>query len=246
MSLLLIDMGNSYLKWTLASDAGDVSKVNSIPLGSVSEYSWDSCERPARILVSCVSSPNHKQALIASIKNKWQRVPQFLSSPAQGVGVSNAYSEPSRLGSDRWAAMVAAYHIAQMAVLVVDAGTALTVDAIDAKGTHLGGLISPGLQLSRSILDTGTQINIDYAQMDTSNRFFGTSTEAGIIAGTTYAADGLIERAFNELSAITDSGETRCILTGGDAVQLEKTLQCPCALEPALVLKGLALIATAS
>jgi type III pantothenate kinase len=212
----------------------------------LSEKAWDACDRPEKIYVSCVSSPQYKQQLISYFETKWQLTPDFLISPANGFGITNAYPEPSRLGSDRWAAMVAAYNESQSAVLVVDAGTALTIDAIDAQGKHLGGLIYPGLSLTHNMLETGTQMDFDLNEMELKDSdFFQNSTEKGIYSGTTQGMASLIDRAYRELMTINHSAEPVCYLTGGDAEQIKNTLQCSCQLEPVLVLKGLALIASA-
>jgi type III pantothenate kinase len=202
--------------------------------------------RPERIFVSCVSSQQDKQAFINFAQLKWQHTPEFLVSPAKGSGIINAYAEPSRLGSDRWAAMVAAYHATRAAVLVVDAGTALTIDAIDDQGQHRGGLIFPGLNLSLNLLEIGTQIEFTSdLTISGKDMFFGRSTETGIVSGARHAIGSLIDRAYNQLAVMNQSGAPVCHLTGGDAVQIKDALQCKCTLDPALVLKGLALIAIA-
>ena len=244
MSYLLIDDGNSRLKWAMASSAGELSQVQLATVNSKLETNWDDCEKPDAILISSVGSEQHKQNLIDLFENKWHIVPAFVTSPAKDFGVVNAYREPTRLGSDRWAAMIAAYQIEQSAVLVVDAGTALTIDAIDDNGRHLGGLISPGLSLSRRTLASDT--NMEFGAVDkTSSSLFASSTEQGIAGGTHYALSSLVEHAYRnfeeQLGAATN--KPRCYLTGGDAEKIKETLECPYTHEPLLVLKGLALIA---
>lgn len=246
MSILLIDVGNSYLKWAMASKNGELSQVHSISTDSSLDKVWEDCAQPERIVISSVSSDQHEQTLIDTFKQQWQLSPEFLLSPTKGFGISNAYKEPASLGSDRWAAMLAAYHDVGSAVLVVDAGTALTIDAIDDQGQHLGGLIVPGLALSRKVLVTNTQMDLDVINSnEMAHDFFGCSTEQGIVSGSYHAASSLIDQAYTRLSALKTSDKPVCYLTGGDAVQLKEKLQCPHVLEPDLVLKGLALIATA-
>lgn len=250
MSLLLIDVGNSYLKWAMASASGELLQVHNMPTDSDLDNVWSDCAKPERILVSSVSSQQHRQTLLGVFNKLWGMSPAFLVSPAKGLGVTNAYKEPESLGSDRWAAMVAAFHATGSAistgVLVVDAGTALTIDAIDGQGQHLGGLIAPGLALSRKVLAAGTQMNLDELNSyPITFNFFGGSTEQCITTGTSHAASNLIEQAFTQLSLLNTSKKPVCYLTGGDAVRLQDKLQCPYHYEPDLVLKGLALIATA-
>ena len=251
MSFLLIDDGNSRLKWATATTTGELLQVHIASPDSKIEANWDECEMPERILISSVGSEQHKQKLNDIFEKKWQMVPEFISSPSKGLGLTNTYKEPERLGSDRWAAMVAVYHAVQSAALVVDAGTALTIDAIDGQGRHLGGLIHPGLVLSRKALLSGTNMKLETINTDVSGpELFGKSTEQGIASGTHYALSSLIDRAYSQLSkrlmAAGSSEKPACYLTGGDAEQIKDTLQCPYVFEPSLVLKGLALIATAA
>ena len=245
MSYLLIDDGNSRLKWTIASTTGQLSVVKQIPSDSKLETVWDGSEKPGAIFISSVGSEKHKHDLINFFENKWRMSPSFISSPAKGFGVTNAYHQPERLGSDRWAAMIAAYHSTQSAVLVVDAGTALTIDAIDNRGQHLGGLISPGLGLSRTVLASGTNIDFDVADTISPN-LFSQTTEQAIASGSHYALSSLIDYAYRQLDEQFSNSASKptCYLTGGDAEQIKETLQCPYIYEPSLVLKGLALIAT--
>ena len=247
--MLTIDIGNSRLKWAMASATGEWSQVHTTAIDLSLETIWEQCEAPERILISSVGSVQHRQKLNDILEKKWQMAPEFVTSPSKGFGLSNAYKEPGRLGSDRWAAMIAAYHAVQSAVLVVDAGTALTIDAIDDQGQHLGGLIYPGLLLSRKSLLSGTNIEPEAINTEVNGAdLFGTSTEQGIAFGTLHALSSLIDRAYSQLSeqllAAGASSPPVCYLTGGDAEQIKDALQCAYVLEPSLVLKGLALIAT--
>ena len=255
MSFLLIDNGNSRLKWAMASTTGELLQVCTVAIDSTLDTRWDECEAPERIWVTSVGSEQHKQRLKDIFEKKWNMTAEFITSPSSGSGITNAYKEPGRLGSDRWAAMVAAYHAVQSAVLVVDAGTALTIDAVNDQGQHLGGLILPGFDLIQNALVTGTNINFDInpglsnSSMNSAD-FFGHSTEQGIASATQHALSGLIDCAFRQLGeqllAAESADKPACYLTGGDATQIKDTLQCPYVLEPSLVLKGLALIAAAT
>lgn len=249
MSYLLIDDGNSRLKWAMTSATGELSQVHIASVDLDLKSVGNECEIPERILISSVGSAQHKQKLNDVFEKKWQRVPEFLSSPAKGLGLINGYKEPERLGSDRWAAMVAAFHVSQSATLVVDVGTALTIDAIDAQGQHLGGLIYPGLALSQQTLLSATNMEAETINTEVNGPvFFGASTEQGIASGTHHALTSLIDRAYSQLSeqlsAAGSSVKPVGYLTGGDAEQIKDTLKFSYLFEPSLVLKGLALIAT--
>lgn len=250
MSDLLIDAGNSFLKWAMTSESGELQDIQVIPTESwSSEETWQKARRPERIWISCVASAMTREQLETTLEKYWQVSPNLVSSPAQGLGVTNGYDDPGTLGSDRWAAMVAAYNQAESAVLVVDAGTALTIDAIDEQGQHLGGMILPGLTMSRQALLDNTNIGLDEFKAENGGtEIFGTSTRQAICAGTLFSSASLIEFSLkqldNRLLATKASTRAKCYLTGGDAGKIKDTLQCTYVYEPNLVLKGLALIAT--
>lgn len=252
MSKLLIDAGNSYLKWAVTTASGELQNIQVVPTESwSSEATWENCKQPESIWISCVASQQTKELLETALEQTWQVLPTFVSSPAQGLGITNGYQDPATMGSDRWAAMVAAYSHAGSAVLVVDAGTALTIDAIDGQGQHLGGMILPGLAMSRQVLFENTNIELDVSEPEPGGaEIFGTSTRQAICAGTHFASSSLIEFTLKQLDnyllATKASIRASCYLTGGDAGKIKDTLQCSYVFEPNLVLKGLALIADAA
>src|SRR3546814_17254315 len=79
-----------------------------------------------------------------AVRSQLVQIPNFARSSAGWHGLRNAYREPERLGVDRWLAMIAAWHTHRGAACIANAGTALTVDVIDAQGQHLGGIIAAG------------------------------------------------------------------------------------------------------
>jgi type III pantothenate kinase len=151
---------------------------------------------------------------------------------AQAFGVVNAYQQPERLGVDRWLSLVAVWQQYQVSACIVDCGTAITVDLLDAHGRHQGGLISPGLMLMKESLGQGTAA---LSVSDASHVFgLADSTEAAIYSGTLMAAIGLIEHVL----AKHPSG-IRLILTGGDAELIAGQLDAVSTVDPDLVLRGL-------
>src|SRR5699024_1677202 len=96
---------------------------------------------------------------------------------AEGGGVKTKYRYPERLGADRWAAAVGAYAASKKAVCVVDCGSAITFDAVDSAGRHLGGLIVPGWNLMRSALHLGTA-DLPFAEADSVELFAMDTTDA--------------------------------------------------------------------
>ena len=156
--------------------------------------------------------------------------------------MTSHYRDPAQLGSDRWAALVAARHASPANQLVVNAGTALTVDALRADGVFAGGLIVPGPALMRRSLGAAT------AQLRLTDGIFEPfprSTPDAITTGSVQAAIGAIERMREAMTAAGFAPE-RIVLSGGGAPELEPHLPMPVTLNDNLVLDGIALIARAT
>jgi type III pantothenate kinase len=146
------------------------------------------------------------------------------------------------MGVDRWVAMVGAWNAWHRALVVVDAGTAVTIDAVDDDGQHLGGQIIPGVGLMASALGTATS---DIPVFDLADRssvrdieIFGDSTEAGVANGVFNAVTGAVERAISVLRSSAHDPVT--VLTGGDASAMLQALAEAPEYRPNLVLEGLA------
>ncbi|MDD5580252.1 MAG: type III pantothenate kinase [Methylobacter sp.] len=236
---LLVDIGNSRLKWGIASD-GHIITGQPLLHHQVSSHklieTWKKIAPPQRLAISCVST-SHLLALVSSTAVElWPDVEIIIpKSPAQAFGVHNYYEQPWKLGIDRWLALVAAKHHYPGPACISDCGTAITVDLIDAQGKHQGGLISPGLTLMRKSLVQGTDA-LQWSEMDYA---FGPAnfTEAAIYSGTLAAACGLIEHILT-----TQPENTQLILTGGDADRIAEQLAYKFIIDAALVLRGLLIV----
>ncbi|MCK7498150.1 MAG: type III pantothenate kinase [Comamonadaceae bacterium] len=160
-----------------------------------------------------------------------------ISSSAGAFGVINSYVPPERLGADRWAALVAARARGAGAMCVVDAGTALTIDALDAHGVFRGGVILPGVALQRAALAHGTE-SVGAAAM----AFGGClahDTAAAVAGGTLYGLAGAVDRVLDEQAQ--QLGEPATVLvTGGDGPRLLPLLRHAAEPVPDLVLHGVA------
>lgn len=233
---LLIDMGNSRLKWAFTT-AGRIltgaplanDRINRDELFRL----WKGVYRPRRIAVSCVSA-NRLLELVQSVARElWLDIEIILvRSQAQAFGVMNAYQQPEKLGVDRWLSLVAVWQQYHSAACIVDCGTAITVDLIDADGRHQGGLISPGLMLMKKSLGLGTEaLPVSEASHELA---LANYTEAAIYSGTLMAAIGLIEHVLAKQSA-----DLRLILTGGDAEFIAGQLDVTATVDSDLVLRGL-------
>ncbi len=161
----------------------------------------------------------------------------WLESASACCGVRNGYDHPTQLGADRWAGLIAARALSAEAAIVVLAGTATTIDLLDAEGVFRGGLILPGLTLMRRTLARNTS-----GLADVSGHFnmLPTNTNDAIASGALYATLGAIERM-----RVTQ-GATKCLLSGGAAADLLPHLAAPIHPINYLVLEGLLQVAKAS
>ena len=242
---LLIDMGNSRLKWAVTTGgqlmAGQFLVNNRLNRDELVRL-WKGLYHPRRIAISCVGA-NQLLELVQSVVNElWLDVEIILVKPqAQAFGVINAYPQPQKLGVDRWLALIAAWQKYHGPVCIVDCGTAITVDFIDAGGHHQGGLISPGLALMKKSLDRGTEALL-YNETDEIAGYCASEplamlanvTEAAIYNGTLIAAVGFIEHVLAKQPL-----PRQLILTGGDAALIASHLNVTSIIDPDLVLRGL-------
>jgi len=241
---LLVDLGNSRLKWCTEQD-GRLSPVNAIDYKHASglealRQSWSELAQPRDLAISSVAHGALAQDTIALAFALWPKVTLYQAqSAAYEYGVHNAYAEPTKLGVDRWLALLAAHRHYPGNVCVVDCGTAVTLDAVTADGQHLGGLICPGLNLMRNALAANTAnlpLKTYAPQAQLAN-----ATEPAIANGVLLAAAGMVALAAKQLT-----GNFRLLITGGDADLLVSALELPVTIDPDLVLKGLALVCRGS
>lgn len=240
MSALLLDIGNSRLKWSFYRD-GDLSPSahadyrDSGP-EDLCEQLWAAMVPPERVIAASVADTEWTRGLEDWMRSRWNRTVEWQRAAREQGGVRNAYEDPERLGVDRWLAMVGARTSGEP-VCIVDCGTAVTVDAVDAEGNHRGGLIAPGLGLLReSISRRATGIPELWT---TDGRPLGTDTATALGNGTLLMLAGFVDRAVDEVLAEIGDG-ARCLITGGDADALRPWLRREYRPDPDLVLRGLA------
>ncbi|NGP53351.1 type III pantothenate kinase, partial [Thioalkalivibrio sp. XN8] len=164
----------------------------------------------------------------------------FLRAQPEAGGVRCAYAVPARLGADRWAALLGARGLAPADCLVIDAGSALTIDALRADGRHLGGWILPGLAMMVGALEarTGDLAELRRVSALAPAAAFPADTGPAMTGGALLAAAGAVLRARERLGERVQ-GPVRLLLTGGDAPALAAELGAG-ELVPDLVLRGLA------
>lgn len=238
-SVLAIDAGNTRIKWGIHDGGGWIAS-GAVPTGEAATLAkaWESAPSVGSAIASNVAGPGIQAELSAAFARPGMAV-QFIQSRREQLGVVNGYRDPGQLGSDRWAALIAAHRAEPGDKLVVNVGTALTVDALTAEGRFLGGLIVPGPALMRRSLDRGTA---GLRQTEGAFDDLPRSTPDAITSGAVQACAGAIARMRDAMSA-RGSPPGRIILSGGAAAQVAPHLPLAFALHENLVLDGLLLIA---
>ena len=233
--MLLLDAGNSRIKWALVAGGQMVQQ------GAAGSTEWPllrqafaSLPQPHKILASNVAGEDAAQQLRAACA-AWDCPVEFIAAQPEQCGVRNGYEQPAQLGSDRWAALIAAWHHERAACLVVNCGTATTIDALSGSGEFLGGLILPGLDMMRRSLAAGTA---QLGKAEGSWREFPRNTRDAIASGAIQATVGAILRQH----ALLGVPGARCLMSGGAVDSVWLHLGLPQRRVDNLVLQGLHII----
>jgi type III pantothenate kinase len=242
---LLVDLGNTRLKWALwdgtALRAGGAVAHT---VGVTVDFAalWKDINAIDAVLVASVAGAAIEQALAGYVRERFGAEAAFLVSRACACGVRNAYPEPERLGIDRFLTLIAVHLDAHEATVIASCGTALTLDAVGAGGVHLGGLIAASPELALAALRGGT------AQLGTAAAGrtveIADNTADAMASGTWLAAAALLER-FVAQAAQQFGAAPALVLTGGGAARLAALLTLPHRIDAELVLRGLACVAEA-
>ncbi|MDR0576962.1 MAG: type III pantothenate kinase [Candidatus Accumulibacter sp.] len=229
--IVAVDAGNSRIKWGI-HDGSAWRAMGALPTEKASRLTEAAAGWPegADVVACCVAGPAVEAVVETAAAASGRRL-HWLRSTASAHGVRNAYEPPERLGADRWAAMIGARARTAGASLVVCAGTATTIDWLDADGLFHGGLILPGMRLMCAALSRHTA-QLPYAEGE--YRGEPRNTEDAIVSGCLHAQAGAIERMFAHAE-----GEAVCLLTGGAARRIAPCLNIPYRMEETLVLDGL-------
>ena len=244
---LLIDAGNTFFKWAKLT-GGTVGPSHSIVHHGVEPSDWQDVlaaikPAPRRVIVANVAGAAFAVRLKEFTRAQWQLDPEFPTASRSALGVTNAYARPSALGIDRWLAMLAAWHVAKAPLLCASAGTAFTIDLIDAGGVHRGGCIVPGARLMRESLNAQTSGVAAAAMLDPPAvvGVFGVNTAGAVQQGAWLALAALADRTVLALEQALAT-PARVFLTGGAAPQISALMTRPAEQIPDLVLRGLALV----
>jgi type III pantothenate kinase len=230
---LIIDAGNSRIKWAIADlsePALTLKNIDSAPtISDSANVKFSRLTAIAQghekliIVASNVAGANAAAKLTEALK---PHTIDFITSQVSAAGLINSYTDPASLGSDRFAALIATKQM-QLAdevgsALVVMAGTALTMDALTADGVFLGGTIMPGLSLMRTMLNANTaKLPLVAAGDDatTSTADFARDTVGAIKIGTAQALTGAIFSNARRLQKIVGAPIT-IVLSGGDTAAI--------------------------
>ena len=232
--MLCLDCGNTRLKWGVHQNG----KWQQTGVLNNDEISLLATRLPSgyktEIAIGCNVAGSERGADIEAALSMPVR---WIGSVESQCGVTNSYENPASLGTDRWAALVAAHTLHRGASLVVLAGTATTIDVLDAEGHFQGGLILPGLSMMANMLANGTA---GLALSNGEYRGVPRNTADAIASAAIHATIGAIERMFRMFPA---SSLAVCLLSGGAADILQAHLDLPWRRIDNLVLEGLARIA---
>jgi type III pantothenate kinase len=250
MSFLAIDIGNTRLKWALYPRAEQGAQ----PLAGGAEFlenidkladaHWAQLGRPDRMLGCSVAADAVKRRVEEQMEELWDVPAHWVVASAAEAGVVNGYDHPTRLGSDRWVAMIGARHrmLAHgpaRPMVVVMIGTAVTVEAVDTHGKFLGGFILPGHGIMLRALESGTAgLHVPTGEV----REFPTNTSDALTSGGTFAIAGAIERMVQHVRRHCGA-EPACYMTGGAGWKMAPHMGHPFELVESLIFDGLLVIA---
>ncbi|WP_093163141.1 type III pantothenate kinase [Variovorax sp. YR216] len=250
MAFLAIDIGNTRLKWSLydAARPGAALLAHGAEfldhIERLAEGPWADLEAPASMLGCVVAGDAVRRRAEEQLVERFDCSPRWVVSSAAEAGIVNGYDHPTRLGADRWVAMIGARHrmLSQGPVrpmVVVMIGTAVTVEAVDANGRFLGGLILPGHGIMLRALESGTAgLHVPTGEV----REFPTNTSDALTSGGTYAIAGAVDRMVQHVRAHCHA-EPACYMTGGAGWKMAPSMNGDFELVDSLIMDGLLVIA---
>jgi type III pantothenate kinase len=245
VSVLLVDIGNTRIKWSVLR--GDkLGRQKALEHAGISardlERQMFTTRGISRVIAASVAGARLNRLVASSCRRRTGLVCEFVAAARNAAGLTTRYQEPWRLGVDRFMAVIAAYHMARArGACVVDIGTAMTIDLVDPLGVHLGGAIIPGPELMvGSVLKNTAGIARRASGTLATKGLFAQDTRAAIGQGARYAVAAMVDRAVAEAQRSLQRTPL-VLLTGGAAVQIEPLLLSSYVSVPDLVLRGVAL-----
>lgn len=245
MTFLAIDIGNTRLKWALYDAPHTGARMIRQgaafleTIDNLAEGDWADLPAPTGML-GCAVAGDAVRMRVQEQMELWDVMPRWVVPSAEEAGVRNGYDFPSRLGADRWVALIGARsHVLARGparpAIVVMVGTAVTVDALDSDGRFLGGLILPGFGLMLRALEMGTAgLKVPTGEIVD----FPTNTSDALMSGGANAIAGAIDRQVRRL-ALRTGQEPLLLMTGGAAVKLAPNTERPFETVDTLIFDGL-------
>ena len=248
----VLDIGNARLKWAMTEGESLLTASSESHIES-----WDNAVQSFidahpdgvdRVVATNVAVDALARLVEATVEKHWDVTVEWLATAKTQLGVTCAYAEPERMGVDRWVAVLAAHVIAEGPVCVIDAGTAVTFDAVDKGGRHLGGLIMAGPRLAASSLDCRTpgigftnRVPEPISRLD----ILASDTDSAVANGTMLALSSALQKAITIVADELDAMPL-ILLCGGDSPALLPWLDAKVEYRKDLVLEGIALVAADS
>ena len=220
---ILVDAGNTSTKWQLRS-GGEAVADGQGDLSALSDWvaALDDSEQYA-VVVSCVKDDTYAHEIGRAFESLGGATLQFVKSSATFAGIRNAYNEPHRLGVDRWLALLAIKARGENSAVIIDVGTACTIDVLE-NGQHLGGYIFPGMALARNALVANTD-RIRFSKDPEPSTSLGTDTAGCVLSGiwlTLLAScQTVIDRFPNATVYLTGGSASELVLLGLDAQRVD-------------------------
>ena len=243
---LAIDVGNSRLKWALVGTRGVLAHgaVPNAEIGSLAVRDWQNMQRPVRAVGVNVAGEAARVRVEGQL-SRWRLPVEWIVATHAACGVRNGYEHPGQLGADRWASLVAARQRIEQdgppqPAVVVNAGTAVTIDSLDDTGLFRGGMILPNMRLMlRALADNTAALKVPPGHASD----FPTNTPDALYSGALHAICGAIELARARLP--WEGRQAKCFIAGGAAAELAPHLTEPVELVDNLVLEGVLVLADA-
>lgn len=250
MTFLALDVGNTRLKWAhyAAPAAGSPLLAHGAVflenIDKLADEEW--CDLPApSLILGCIVAGDAVKRRVEEQMEFWDVAPRWVVPSVQEAGVTNGYDHPARLGADRWVAMIGARQRLlargiKKPCVVVMVGTAVTVEAIDASGKFLGGIILPGHGIMLRALESGTAgLHVPTGEV----KDFPTNTSDALTSGGTFAIAGAVQRMVENTTR--HCGEApECIMTGGAGWKMGPSMSVKFELVEGLIFDGLLEIAS--
>jgi type III pantothenate kinase len=250
VSFLAVDVGNTRLKWAFydAPAPGAALRAHGAEflenIDKLADGAWLGLSAPQCMLGCAVAADPVKRRVEEQMEELWSVPAHWVIASVAEAGLVNGYDHPTRLGSDRWVAMIGAWHRmlahgAPTPLVVVMVGTAVTVEAVDMHGRFLGGLILPGHGIMLRALESGTAgLHVPTGDV----REFPTNTSDALTSGGTFAIAGAIERMVQHVRRHCGA-EPVCYMTGGAGWKMAPHMSVPFELVESLIFDGLLEIA---